>query len=513
VTKLVHGEMVLADPLRGKAGSIRDGAVLVEGRTIREVGTFEDLASRYPKAERIGSTGHVVIPGLVNAHHHGQGLTTLQQGVPDDYLERWLPALMSRIKAFDVYLDTLYANLRLLRSGVTTVIHSGYVRDPRDTTAELRDSIRAYVDAGLRVAFAIPARDRNHFAYLPDEEFLGTIPPSLAAELGSVLHQFRPPPDDEFFRLLDRLSSEFRGEGHVRILGGPSGPHSCSPELLQGIRRAIDRLGTGIHMHCLETAYQREFALGSEGRSWIEHLHLLGVLGSDVSLAHGVWLTDRDMEIVAASGATICHNASSNLRLGSGILPLPRLLEQGVRVAIGIDGMGINDDDDMLQELRLVSILHRLPQGLGYVESPSSVDVLRMALAGGSAASTFGASIGALEAGRHADIVLLRSEAFSRPYVDEDAHPLDAMVARARAADVDTVLVDGEVLVRDGNLVKHDMGAVQAALVDSAQREFDPLMNRFRSTLGQLAPIITAFYERWSSAGPYESLYRPNSLR
>ena len=136
-------------------------------------------------------------------------------------------------------------------------------------------------------------------------------------------------------------------------------------------------------MHCLESPYQREFGFASYGKSTVEHLHELGMLGPDVSLGHAVWLKDRDMEICAETGTSVCHNASSNLRLRVGILPAARMLEKGVNVSIGMDGTTLNDDEDMLQELRLVSKLHRAPRGLEYTACPTPFDVLTMGTVNG----------------------------------------------------------------------------------------------------------------------------------
>src|SRR5262249_42004683 len=159
-----------------------------------------------------------------------------------------------------------------------------------------------------------------------------------------------------------------------------------------------------------------EFGKQSYGTSTVEHLDELGILGPDVSLGHAVWLNDRDMEICAATGTSVCHNASSNLRLRVGILPAARMLEQGVNVSIGMDGTTLNDDDDMLQELRLVAKLHRVPRGLEHTPCPTSVDVLRMATVNGARSVTMESQIGKLEPGRKADVVLIE-DAFARPYL------------------------------------------------------------------------------------------------
>ena len=152
------------------------------------------------------------------------------------------------------------------------------------------------------------------------------------------------------------------------------------------------------------------------------------MLGPDVSLGHAVWLKDRDMEICAETGTSVCHNASSNLRLRVGILPAARMLEKGVNVSIGMDGTTLNDDEDMLQELRLVSKLHRAPRGLEYTACPTPFDVLTMGTVNGARSVTMESEIGKLEPGRKADVVLI-DDAFARPYLDPRMRDHRAVVA------------------------------------------------------------------------------------
>lgn len=245
-------------------------------------------------------------------------------------------------------------------------------------------------------------------------------------------------------------------------------------------------------MHLAETRYQAAYGTRAFSRSPLAHLGDLGFLGPEVSCAHGVWLTDDDLELVAGTGATICHNASSNLRLRSGIAQVPKMLERRVRVAIGIDSDGINDDNNMLQEVRLVRTIHRYP-GLDR-ETPTSGELLRMATENGAAACMFGDRVGTLEVGRRADCVLIDSRKLADPCpVNPDVPLLDLVVQRAKPAHVDAVLVDGEVVAQHGRSTRLDEDQILGELRRALGRPLTPRELERQSLARALRPHIRAF--------------------
>ena len=172
-------------------------------------------------------------------------------------------------------------------------------------------------------------------------------------------------------------------------------------------------------MHLLETFYQKEYALRTFGKSAVAHLEELQFLGEDVSIAHAVWLTEADIRIVAESGTQVCHNASSNLKLQSGIAPVQPLLAQGATVALGTDSMALNDDDDLFQDMRLVTQLHR-NSGIDSTV-PTADQVLTMATVNGAKATGFEGEVGRLMPGYRADMVLLRLDRISQSPIDSMA--------------------------------------------------------------------------------------------
>jgi 5-methylthioadenosine/S-adenosylhomocysteine deaminase len=508
---LVRGGHVVTDASKLPAqGLIEAGAVAVQGDRIAAVGPYDALKASYPQAEEIGSERHVVIPGLVNTHHHGWGLTSLQLGFTDDYLEAWIPDIW-QLKVVDAYLDTLWGDMRNIRSGVTTLLHAAYGRDWSNYEGETRAKLRAHADSGIRAAYAVHALDQNIFVYKNDEEFLATLPGGLGERIKAILAEINPAGAEDFFDLTSRLRDEYSGHSRVTVMMCPVAPQWCSDDLLERIRARATDWSMAIHLHCLESPYQREFGLQSYGTSTVEHLRGLGFLGPDVSFGHAVWLTERDMEICADEGTSVCHNASSNLRLRVGILPAARLLEKGVNVSIGMDGTTINDDEDMLQELRLVAKLHRLPRGLEYMACPTSFDVLAMGTANGARSLAMEGAIGKLEPGYKADVVLIDTEGLTKPYLDPRVHIVDAVLYRARGMDVDTVLVDGEVVLRDKAFVRLDESEILKELVATAEAEPSPLTRRWMEAMQELKPHVVRFYERWETPA-YEPCYTVNSL-
>jgi cytosine/adenosine deaminase-related metal-dependent hydrolase len=490
---------------------IAHGAVAVEDDTIAAVGTYAELKERYPHAEEMGSERHIVVPGLINTHHHGWGMTLFQLGAIDDYLESWILDNW-RVKPLDKYLDVLYADMKNIRSGVTTLLHAAYFRDWGNFEGETQAALRAHSDSGIRVAYGVQVLDQNTFVYQSDDEFLATLPRNLADRIRAVLAETAPATSRDFFTLLPQLQEEYASHPRIKIMMAPVAPQWCSDALLRKVRQLADSNGMGMHIHCLESPYQREFGLRTYGKTTVEHLKDMGFLGPDVSLGHAVWLTDRDMDICADTGTSVCHNASSNLRLRVGIMPAARMLEKGVNVSIGMDGTTLNDDEDMLQEMRLVAKLHRLPRGLEYTTCPTSFDVLRMATVNGARSTTIGPRIGRLLPGCLADAVLIDLEAFAcKPYLDPSIHVVDALLYRARGMDVDTVMIGGEMVLANKQFTRLDENKIITELAEIAEAAPIPRIQRWMNIIAELRPHVVRFYEGWETPA-YQPCYTTNSV-
>ncbi len=422
------------------------------------MGRYDDLKDRYQVDEVIGSPNFVVMPGLVNDHFH-VGLTPFQLGAPDLPLELWGLSRM-RAKDVDPYLDQLYGAVLMIKSGTTAVqaIHSP-PRGRGPFNLEISEKVlQAYRKSGMRVSYAPSLVNRDSLvvgAGGGEQAFTDQLPDDLAERFGSFMNRSYLPADEVISRV-EQLYSKYADypEERVRITVAPSNVHRCTDDLLVGLRQLATKYETGIHIHLQETVYQKLYGLHAWKKTPLQHLHDLEFLGPDVVCGHGVWVTNEDIEIMASTGTNICHNASSNLRLQSGIAPVNELLQKGIRVALGSDEAGLNDDKDMFQEMRLALKIHRVP-GVD-ITPPTAHQVFQMATSNGAYASWFGDRIGTLEPGKRADIVLLSLENIEEPYLDPEVSIVDAVVHRGRSIDVDTVIVDGEVVMRGRKLTRVD---------------------------------------------------------
>jgi 5-methylthioadenosine/S-adenosylhomocysteine deaminase len=513
-SSLIRGKYVvcrIAD--RHTAVVVEDGAVFQRDGTIVEIGRHADLAARYRADDVLGSADHVVLPGLVDAHHH-VGLTPFQLGSPDYPLELWFASRMAA-RDVDPYLDTLYSGFELLESGVTTVQHlHGWRVAPASRVVAIAERIlQAYADLGLRVSYSYAVRDQNRLVYEADEAFLRRLPPDLAADVAAWFqNQLIPLPEQLglFVELWERHGRNERERARIQL--APANLHWCSDAALGEVRAHAERYRVPMHMHLLETAYQKAYARrrAADG-SAVRHLAKLGLLGPALTLGHGVWLTEQEIDLVAETGTLVCHNASSNLRLRSGVAPLNAWLARGIPVALGLDEAGINDDRDLLQEMRLVLRLHRVPGMEDGV--PTAAEVLRMATEHGAATTPFAGRIGTLEPGKAADAVLVRWSRLADPYLEETTPVVDAVVHRARAAHVETVLVAGEVVLREGRPTRVDKAAALAELAASLRTPLRPDEVRRRQVARAVFPHVQAFYAGWLADQPSDPFYRPSSRR
>ena len=493
-TIIVRGRKVVCGITdRDTAEVVDGGAVVVQDGAIAEVGRYDELLDRYQPDEVIGSNKHVVIPGLINAHHH-VGLTPFQLGSLDMPLETWIIARWA-LPEVDPYLDTLWCAIQMIESGITTVQHNHMAaRLPPEMSLYEGASqiVNAYEDSGMRVAFSMSTRDQNQLVYEDDEKFLATLPSQLADRTRERLDA-RPITLEEYLSSTAELHARRSGP-RTNIFVSPHNVHWCSDEMLTAMSDLARRLSTGLHIHLQETIYQRMYGTRHWNKTPLGHLADLGVLGPEVSCAHGVWLSESDFDILAETGTAICTNPSSNLRLKSGVAPVNRLLERGVNVALGIDEAGINDDNDILQEMRVAQKIHREP-GISSPH-PSSYDIFRLATTN-AAKVTFFDDVGTIEAGKRADLVLVDMERIEEPYLHPDTDIIDALIYRGKGLDVDTVMVDGEIVLRDGKYLKMDKAEVAERLKESLARELTDREVRAARLSEEILPYINRWFAEW----------------
>jgi 5-methylthioadenosine/S-adenosylhomocysteine deaminase len=508
-SSLIHGKYVICQVIsRTEAHVIEDGAVFQRDGMIIDIGPYGELAAKYQPDVVFGSDQHVVMPGFVNSHHH-VGLTPFQLGSPDYPLELWFA---SRMAARDVppYLDTLYSAFEMLESGITTVqhLHGWRVGPIARVNAIAEQILKAYQDIGMRVSYSYALRDQNRLVYEADEDFVKRLPASLAPQVAAYL-QAQVIPIEDHLGLFADLWERWNHRERIRIQLAPANLHWCSDKALKALQEYATKYGVGMHMHLVETPYQKEYAQRRTGTTAAGHLEDLGLLGPHLTIGHGVWLTEADVERVAATGTMICHNASSNLRLRSGVAPLNHWAARGLRVAMGLDEAGLNDDRDMLQEMRLVLRLHRVP-GMEDV-IPTCPQVFQMATENGALTTGFGDSIGILEPGKAADLVLVNWQQIAYPYLDETVPVVDAVVHRAKTSGVETVLVAGEPVLRDGQFTRVNKAEMLQALADTIRVPLHDAVRSRRELSPAVFPYVRHFYEGWLDESSRDPFYRPSS--
>ncbi|MEO6032202.1 MAG: amidohydrolase family protein [Burkholderiaceae bacterium] len=445
---------------------LRDAALRLGGGLVAEVGGWSELRARYPDLPVLGGPHDAVLPGLVNAHHHSHGVSSLQQGVEDDLLEAWLLALLC-LRGCDRRLATLLAAARQMRGGVTAcvdVLSAGGTAE--HYARELDAALGAYDEAGMRVGLAAGFRSASFLVHgaQDDQRFLAALPDEARALAQRLLPAAGQVDEADWLALMDERVTRWRGHERVAAWFGPPGPQWVSDALLQKIAARAATLGTGVQTHAVESMYEGLHGPREWGRSTIEHLHALGVLGPRFSIAHGTWLTEAEIELLAATGAAVSHNPSSNLRLRAGIAPLPALLAAGVTVGLGMDGTTLDDDEDIWTEMRLALRLNRSPRIGDAVATPSQV--LAMATTGGARLMGLEQRIGQLQPGYAADLLVLDTQRACWPWVAEQVDLRSLLVQRAKAGDVRCVLVHGEVVMRDGRPTRFDEQAVARELAE-----------------------------------------------
>lgn len=470
---------------------VENGAVLYRDGAIVATGSLTEMKKLAPDASVASYPRHMMLPGFINAHHH-VGLTPLQQGFPDSALEHWF-ALRLNGREIDFYLDTLYSAFEMISSGTTTVQHiQGWMPGGLEEIQSIASAtLRAYDDIGMRASYCWAARQINHFVYQDNATFCEGLPPGIRDDMRDYLRKFEIPFEDNF-TLFDTLRRDYGDHPRIRIQLAPGNLHWLTDDQIVALNERALAAGVPMHMHLVETQYQMEYARRRGGTTALQHLHRLGVLGPHMTLGHCVWFSEEDIEITADTGTCICHNCSSNLRLRSGVAPVNAFEARGITTAIGLDEAGINDDRDMLQEMRMVLRLHRTPGMDDSVPTPSQV--LRMATQDGAATTPFADQIGRLEAGRHFDAVLIDYDKAVYPYQDEDIPPLDVLIQRARSNAVDAVFVRGELIYSEGRFTRVDRDAALAEMhrkLSAPRSEYD---KRMRALGKAVEPHVRRFY-------------------
>ena len=479
---LVRGATILDSD-----GPLRVADIRTEGGTITEVGP----GLRPGSARVIDADQMVAMPGLINAHtHSGQSLDRgVAPNLPLDLWLMWVVFGNISITADDRYTLAMAGALEMLESGCTAVLDHGSV-PPWDFEDFSEAIMSAYADAGMRAGLAPMIGDLDIFDTMSFEGASGPRPEPLG-------DPFDPG------GLVEAMTAFFdRWQGaHPRLtpMVGPSAPQRCSHELMDGLARLATERDALFHTHVLETRTQIAANLERYGRSSVSYLEDLGLLYPGSSLAHCVWMDSDEYDTVRRTGTTIVHNPLSNLRCGSGILPVADLLEGGVSVALGADGAASNDNQNMFEAMKFASLIQTLHGP--HLRWPQPHAIWRMCLQGGAAA--LGQPLGSLKPTSAADIVLLSTER----HVPVHAEGLVASLVLAEHGEsVHTVIVDGEVVVSEGRSTRVDDTAMAERSRDLQRRIHEGLPER-QALYDRYADVLTEVHDHaMAQPAPVERL-------
>lgn len=395
---------------------IEDGAVAVEGGRIVAVGKSGDIARRYAASEVIDARGRAVIPGLVNGHTHIP--MTLFRGIADDLdLNEWLTKYIFPAEAKNVTEEFVRAGAQLglaemIRGGTTTYCDMYYFED-----AIAEETERAGV-RGL---------------------------------LGETVIDF-PVPDNKTWpdamRYTERYVARWKGNKLITAAIAPHAPYTVSEAHLREVRAFADRTGAPVVTHVAETRKEVDDISRDHGARPVEYLARIGFLSPRVVAAHTVHLTEGEISLLKQNGVGSIHNPQSNMKLASGVAPVPQMMRAGVAVGLGTDGAASNNDLDMWEEMDTAAKLHKLTTN--DPKTLTAEEALALATIGGARALHMDSDIGSLEAGKRADLVVVDLDALNQtPRYNIYSH----LVYATKAADVRTVVIEGRVVMRDRRLL------------------------------------------------------------
>ncbi len=408
-----------------------DGAILIEGDQIREIGPSQELVARAGRdVTLIDQRGRWILPGLVNIHVHTS--QQMGRGLGDDVnLLIWLRERIwpyeSTLTEEDSYLSTLLFGLEQIRSGVTCFSEAG--------GQHVNGMGRAVTELGLRATLCRSTLDVG--TGLP-ENWQENTEQALNAQIANYERWHHA------------------ANGRIRAWFGLRTIFNNSDELITRTKALADQYGVGIQMHVAEVREEVEFAQETRGATTVTHLARLGALGPNLLAAHSVWLTDEEIELFAAHDVKVAHCPAAAMRV-LGFARIPEMLARGICVGLGTDSPPCNNRSTMIDEMWLTSLIHK-----GRLLDPTTMPaetVLTMATHHGARALGWDNVIGSLEVGKKADLVVINPHTANMlPVYDPPANMVSAMQAR----NVESVMVDGRWLMRDGQIRVVDEAAILA---------------------------------------------------
>ncbi|WP_339383507.1 amidohydrolase family protein [Oculatella sp. LEGE 06141] len=459
--------------------------IKIEGNQIVEVG--QTTASNSDHV--IDASGLLLAPGLINGHFHSH--EHFHKGRYDNLpLELWMhfvrpPVGAEPLTPEQVYLRTMIGAIEALRTGTTFVVDD--VNHAPWFSQDCIDAVfRAYQDIGLRALVSVSLFDLPFHRSVPffDEEMPAVIRQPLDTQ---------PPPDrDRLLDLAKHLAHQHHPQRHrVGYIVAPSAPQRCSDTFLLQLHQLAEQQNLPMMMHVLETRLQAVTAGLLYQRSMVAHLAELGILSPRLALQHCVWSTANDIEHLANAGSSAVYNPLSNLKLGSGQMPLRHFIQAGVNVALASDGCGSRDSVNMLSVVQATALLNKSPQTLP-AQWLSAEEAFRLGTEGGARAFGYADRLGRIEPGYLADIVGYR---LSTPAFIPLNHPLRQLVYAETGCAVDLVVSDGIAVMQHGQLTQINESALIAEILSTHQSLLRSL-EASEAAVSQLLPYYRRICDR-----------------
>lgn len=442
-----------------------------------------------PEYSVLDATHLLIAPGLINGHFHSH--EHFHKGRFDNLpLELWMhfvrpPVPVEALTPDQVYLRTLIGAIEALRTGTTFVVDD-VNQSPQFSMGCIEAVFRAYEDIGLRALVSVSMYDLPFYRAVPffDEE----MPASLQRELD----QQGAPNRDRMIEIAQHLAKVKHPKQHrVGYVVAPSAPQRCTPGFLETLADLAAVHDLPMILHLLETRLQAVTGQLFYQRSMVEYLNDLGILSKRLALQHCVWLTARDIELLAQSGASAVYNPLSNLKLGSGRMPVRAFLEANVNVALASDGCGSRDSLNMLSVLQAAALLNKSPH-----EPPerwvSAEEAFHCGTVGGAQAFGHSDNLGKVAVNYRADLVGYRCDRI--PFVPLN-NPLRQLTYAETGTSVDLIIIDGNTVMKNGVLTTIDESQIIEKICELHQKML-PSLEFSESSVKRFLPFYRQIYDR-----------------
>ncbi|MFQ5975469.1 MAG: amidohydrolase [Candidatus Hydrothermarchaeales archaeon] len=409
---------------------LKDHSIAIEDGQIVEIS--KDIGGEAETT--IDGKGKLLMPGLINAHTHLA--MTLFRGTADDVpLMKWLQEeiwpIENNLNRDNVRAGSLLGILEMIKSGTTCF---------NDMYWHLDSVAKCVEESGIRAVLSTPLLD------------------VMGPEQGQKL-----------LKEAEDAIKKYQTSGRIVPFFGPHAPYTCSEELLLKTKDLAERYHAGIHIHVSETKEEVENSKKEKGARPFEYLERIGFLNEDVVAAHSVWVSKAEMDILKNKKTKVCHNPISNMKLGSGVAPVPEFLDKGIIVSLGTDGAASNNNLDMFEDMKVCALLHKVNNSDASLVP--ALNALEFATINGAKALGLEDKIGSIEVGKRADVIMLDMQGTTLVPM---TNPVSHLVYSVQGSNVETVIVDGKIIMEDRRMKTLD----ESRVIEFAREQAKDLFER-----------------------------------